>query len=134
MAGQHPTALQLAPHALARNHAGAEAIPGAHAGNKPKVLVITGPTGVGKTEASLLLAERLNGEIISADSVQVYRGLDVGSDKLPVDQRRGAWHLSCSASCFSHSTACVATMCLTCVQKHACPPDSAHLLDLCLHI
>ena len=57
---------------------------------KPKVLIITGPTGVGKTEASLLLAERLNGEVVSADSVQVYRSLDVGSDKLPFEQRRGA--------------------------------------------
>lgn len=38
---------------------------------KRKVLVLTGPTGVGKTELSLLLAERLNGEVISADSVQV---------------------------------------------------------------
>lgn len=57
---------------------------------KGRVIVVTGPTGVGKTEASLLLAERLNGEVVSADSVQVYRGLDVGSDKLPVEQRRGA--------------------------------------------
>ena len=39
--------------------------------HQPKVLVLTGPTGVGKTELSLLLAERLNGEVISADSVQV---------------------------------------------------------------
>lgn len=49
---------------------------------KPKVVVITGPTAVGKTQVSLALAEALNGEIISADSVQVYRGLDVGSDKV----------------------------------------------------
>lgn len=49
---------------------------------KPKVLILTGPTAVGKTRVSLALAERLNGEIISADSVQVYRGLDVGSDKV----------------------------------------------------
>ena len=43
---------------------------------------MTGPTAVGKTRVSLALAERLNGEIISADSVQVYRGLDIGSDKV----------------------------------------------------
>jgi len=49
---------------------------------KPKVVVITGPTAVGKTDVSLLIAEELNGEIISADSVQVYRGLDVGSAKV----------------------------------------------------
>jgi DNA polymerase III delta prime subunit len=48
---------------------------------RPKVLIITGPTAVGKTRVSLALAERLGGEIISADSVQVYRGLDIGSDK-----------------------------------------------------
>jgi len=49
---------------------------------KPKVLVITGPTAVGKTAISLALAEQLNGEIISADSVQVYKSLDIGSDKV----------------------------------------------------
>ncbi len=49
---------------------------------RQKVVVVTGPTAVGKTNVSLALAERLNGEIISADSVQVYRGLDVGSDKV----------------------------------------------------
>eukprot|EP00892_Ulva_mutabilis_P001173 jgi/Ulvmu1/11056/UM007_0238.1 len=59
---------------------------------KPKVIVLTGPTGVGKTELSLILAEQLNGEIISADSVQVYKRLDVGSDKLPPSQRRGIPH------------------------------------------
>jgi len=49
---------------------------------RQKVVVVTGPTAVGKTNVSLALAERLNGEIISADSVQVYKGLDVGSDKV----------------------------------------------------
>ncbi len=49
---------------------------------KAKVIVISGPTAVGKTELSLLLAEQLRGEIISADSVQVYRGLDIGSAKV----------------------------------------------------
>ena len=52
-----------------------------------KILVLTGPTGVGKTELSLRLAERLRGEIISADSVQVYRGLNVGSDKVGIHVR-----------------------------------------------
>eukprot|EP00803_Ostreobium_quekettii_P002209 evm.model.scf_1276.5 EVM.evm.TU.scf_1276.5 scf_1276:26473-31078(+) len=59
---------------------------------RPKVLILTGPTGVGKTELALDLAQRLGGEIISADSVQVYRGLDVGSDKIPFDRRRGIRH------------------------------------------
>lgn len=49
---------------------------------KPKVVVLTGPTAVGKTAASIALARQLGGEIISADSVQVYCGLDVGSDKV----------------------------------------------------
>lgn len=46
-----------------------------------RVLIVTGPTAVGKTEVSLRLAKTLGGEIISADSVQVYKGLDIGSDK-----------------------------------------------------
>lgn len=49
---------------------------------RPKVIVITGPTAVGKTKLGLELAKRIGGEIISADSVQVYRGLDIGSDKV----------------------------------------------------
>ena len=49
---------------------------------RQKVVVVTGPTAVGKTAVSLALAELLDGEVISADSVQVYKGLDVGSDKV----------------------------------------------------
>ena len=49
---------------------------------KEKVIVLTGATAVGKTKASIELAQRIGGEIISADSVQVYKGLDVGSDKV----------------------------------------------------
>jgi tRNA dimethylallyltransferase len=49
---------------------------------RPRIIVITGPTAVGKTKLGLELAKRLNGEIISADSVQVYKGLDIGSDKV----------------------------------------------------
>lgn len=62
---------------------------------RPKVIVLTGPTAVGKTAASLELAHRLNGEIISADSVQVYRGLDIGSAKVPI--RLYTFILSCGA-------------------------------------
>ncbi|GAX75196.1 hypothetical protein CEUSTIGMA_g2640.t1 [Chlamydomonas eustigma] len=58
----------------------------------PQVVIITGPTAVGKTAVALQLAKRLNGEVISADSVQVYRGLDVGSDKLPLSERQGVPH------------------------------------------
>lgn len=48
----------------------------------PKVMVLTGATAVGKTQLSLQLAKELDAEVISADSVQVYRGLDIGSDKV----------------------------------------------------
>ena len=58
----------------------------------PRVLVIAGPTAVGKTSLSLRMAKALGGEIVSADSVQVYRGLDVGSSKLPENEREGIVH------------------------------------------
>jgi len=45
-------------------------------------MVLTGATAVGKTQLSLQLAKELDAEVISADSVQVYRGLDIGSDKV----------------------------------------------------
>ena len=47
-----------------------------------KVLVIAGPTGVGKTSLAIEVAKRLNGEIISGDSVQVYKYMDIGSAKV----------------------------------------------------
>ena len=49
---------------------------------RQQVIILTGPTAVGKTAASLQLAHAVNGEIISADSVQVYKGLDIGSAKV----------------------------------------------------
>ncbi len=49
---------------------------------KKPLIIIAGPTAVGKTEISIKLAKSLGGEIISADSVQVYRGLDIGSAKI----------------------------------------------------
>ncbi|MBR5712530.1 MAG: tRNA (adenosine(37)-N6)-dimethylallyltransferase MiaA [Lachnospiraceae bacterium] len=56
------------------------------------LVVLTGPTGVGKTELSLTLAKRIGGEIISADSMQVYRGMDIGTAKLMSQDRRGIPH------------------------------------------
>jgi len=56
------------------------------------LLVIVGPTGSGKSSLGLLLAERFGGEIVNCDSVQVYRGLDIGSAKVPVPERRGVTH------------------------------------------
>ncbi|KAJ4726410.1 tRNA dimethylallyltransferase 9 [Melia azedarach] len=59
---------------------------------KEKVIVISGPTGAGKSRLALELAKRLNGEIISADSVQVYRGLDIGSAKPSSNDRKEVPH------------------------------------------
>ncbi|NCP67977.1 tRNA (adenosine(37)-N6)-dimethylallyltransferase MiaA, partial [bacterium] len=49
---------------------------------KPKVLAIVGPTASGKTSLSIELAKQFNGEVISADSRQVYRGMDLGTGKV----------------------------------------------------
>jgi tRNA dimethylallyltransferase len=59
--------------------------------NKP-LLIIVGPTAVGKTALSLQLAQDFNGEIISADSRQIYRGLDIGTDKPTPQQQALAPH------------------------------------------
>jgi len=60
----------------------------------PQPVFIAGPTAVGKSEIALRLAERLGGEIISADSMQVYRGLDLGTAKSsPADRTRVPHHL-----------------------------------------
>lgn len=59
--------------------------------NAPLV-ILAGPTAVGKSELSLKLAEKIGGEIISADSMQVYRGMDIGSAKLSPSQRQGIPH------------------------------------------
>ena len=56
------------------------------------VFVILGPTAVGKTQLSLDLAQLIDAEIINADSMQLYRGMDIGTAKLPIDQRRGIPH------------------------------------------
>lgn len=59
---------------------------------KNKVLVIVGPTAVGKTLLGIQLAKKMNGEIISGDSQQVYRGLDIGTAKATRDEQRLARH------------------------------------------
>ncbi|WP_236683346.1 tRNA (adenosine(37)-N6)-dimethylallyltransferase MiaA [Demequina sediminicola] len=56
------------------------------------VIALVGSTATGKSAVSLELAELLNGEIINADSMQFYRGMDIGSAKLPVAERRGIPH------------------------------------------
>jgi tRNA dimethylallyltransferase len=56
------------------------------------LVVVLGPTGAGKSDLALILAEAFDGEIINCDSVQVYQGLQVGSAKLPMEARRGIPH------------------------------------------
>ncbi len=60
--------------------------------NKPKLLVIVGPTASGKTSLSIKLAKKFNGEIISADSRQVYRELDLGTGKVTQKEMQGVPH------------------------------------------
>ena len=57
-----------------------------------ELIVIVGPTASGKTDLALELAERWNGEILSADSVQIYRGFDIGSGKPSAEERARAPH------------------------------------------
>ncbi len=57
-----------------------------------KVLVILGPTGVGKTDLSIKIAKKFNGEIISGDSVQVFRELNIGSAKIKEEEKQGVKH------------------------------------------
>ena len=59
---------------------------------KPKVIVIVGPTAVGKTTLSVQLAKEVDGEIVSADSRQVYQGLDIGSGKVTPEEKDGVPH------------------------------------------
>src|SRR5262245_41087432 len=59
----------------------------APAQSPPRFLLIAGPTAVGKSQVALLLAERLNGEILSVDSMQVYRGMDIGTAKPSSEER-----------------------------------------------
>ena len=56
------------------------------------LVAIVGPTGTGKSELGLRLAEELGGEIVNADALQFYRGMDIGTAKLPVAERRGIPH------------------------------------------
>jgi tRNA dimethylallyltransferase len=59
--------------------------------NKP-ILIIAGPTAVGKTASSLLLAQELGAEIVNADSMQIYRGMDIGTAKPTTEQRSAVYH------------------------------------------
>lgn len=60
--------------------------------DKKPLVIIAGPTAIGKTEISIKLAQKINGEIISADSMQVYRGMDIGTAKITKDEMEGIKH------------------------------------------
>jgi len=59
---------------------------------KPTILVVLGPTASGKSDLAVTLAKHLNGEVVSADSRQVYKGLDIGSGKITKKEMRGVPH------------------------------------------
>jgi len=59
---------------------------------KQKLLIVLGPTACGKTGLSLALAKRFRGEIVSGDSMQVYRGMDIGTAKIMTDEMQGLPH------------------------------------------
>jgi len=59
---------------------------------KQKIIVIVGPTASGKSDLSIRLAKRLEGEIISADSRQVYRGMDIGTGKVTKKEQKTVSH------------------------------------------
>jgi tRNA dimethylallyltransferase len=78
--------------AVALSVADADLVIARRAPEKPLVLAILGPTATGKSALALTLAERHRGEIVNCDSTAVYRGFDIGTDKLPLESRRGIPH------------------------------------------
>ena len=60
--------------------------------NKPRVIAVVGPTAVGKTALAVSLARELDGEVISCDSMQIYRGMDIGTAKITEDEKCGIVH------------------------------------------
>ena len=60
--------------------------------DRPPLVILTGPTAVGKTALSINLAKKIGGEIVSADSMQVYRRMDIGSAKVTKEEMQGVPH------------------------------------------
>ena len=60
--------------------------------DKPKVVVICGPTASGKTALSIQLAQKINGEIISSDSMQIYKDMNIGTAKPTIEEMQGIKH------------------------------------------
>lgn len=61
-------------------------------GRSPRLLVIAGPTGTGKSDLAIAVAQRVGGEVINADSMQTYRGMDIGTAKVTAAQRASVPH------------------------------------------
>ena len=59
---------------------------------KPTVVAVLGPTATGKSALAIAIAERYGGEIINCDSTAIYRGFDIGTDKVGASDRRGVPH------------------------------------------
>ncbi|ODU00889.1 MAG: tRNA (adenosine(37)-N6)-dimethylallyltransferase MiaA [Pseudonocardia sp. SCN 72-86] len=60
--------------------------------SRPPLVAVVGPTATGKSDLGLALAEKLGGEVVNADAMQLYRGMDIGTAKLTVAERRGVPH------------------------------------------
>ena len=60
--------------------------------DKKPLIILTGPTAAGKSELSISLAKAIDGEIISADSMQVYKHMDIGSAKITPEEMNGVEH------------------------------------------
>ncbi|MER7046830.1 tRNA (adenosine(37)-N6)-dimethylallyltransferase MiaA [Streptomyces jumonjinensis] len=58
----------------------------------PRVIAVVGPTAAGKSDLGVFLAQQLGGEVVNADSMQLYRGMDIGTAKLTVEERGGVPH------------------------------------------
>ena len=58
----------------------------------PRLVAIVGPTATGKSALGIALAHRLDGEVVSCDSTAVYRGFDIGTDKVPASEQQGIPH------------------------------------------
>ena len=78
--------------AKARVAAAAASDPAANGDDRPRLVVVTGPTAVGKTGAAIELARRFGGEVINADSRYLYRGMEIGVAKPTLAERRGVPH------------------------------------------
>ncbi|MDO4919540.1 tRNA (adenosine(37)-N6)-dimethylallyltransferase MiaA [Kocuria sp.] len=59
---------------------------------RPPLVAVVGPTGTGKSDLGIALAQRLGGEVVNADALQLYRGLDIGTAKVPPQERGGVPH------------------------------------------